>query len=108
MKIDSVAAQYMKLQPNITEKVNPDTTLADTNVSNKERSDKTTKQDTKIERGSITFSNKKLNELLNSEEKKTIAKLFGMDGMAKLNQILDTNEGRVSELPRGILVNIKI
>ena len=108
MKIDSVAAQYMKLQPNITEKINPDTKLADANVFNKERSDKTPKPDTKIERGSITSSNKKLNELLNSEEKKTIAKLFGMDGMAKLNQILDTNEGRISELPRGILVNIKI
>ncbi|MCH8303531.1 MAG: hypothetical protein IIB94_00205 [Candidatus Marinimicrobia bacterium] len=108
MKIDSVTAQYMKLQPNITEKINPDTKLADTNVSNKERSDKTLKPDTKIERGSISSSNKKLNELLNSEEKKTIAKLFGMDGMAKLNQILDTNDGRVSELPRGILVNIKV
>ena len=108
MKIDTVTAQYMKLQPNINKLINPETKLADTNVSNKDRSEKSPNADPKIERGSISSSNKQLNELLNSEEKKTIAKLFGKDGMAKLNQILDTNEGRVSELPRGILVNVKI
>ena len=108
MKIETLTAQYMKLQPNINKLIKPDTKPEDTNISHKERSDKSRIPDTKIERRSITSSNNKLNELLNSEERKTISKLFGMDGMAKLNQILDKNEGRVSDLPRGILVNVKI
>lgn len=108
MKIETVAAQYMKLQPNIDKILNPDTNPADTNVSHNERSDKSPNPDTKIKRGSITSSNNKLNELLDSKERETISKLFGMDGMAKLNQILDKNEGRISELPKGILVNVKI
>jgi len=108
MKIETVAAQYMKLQPNIDRYINADTEPVNTNVSHEERSDKSRNPDAKIERRSITSSNNELNELLNSEERKTISKLFGMDGMAKLNQILDQNEGRVSDLPRGILVNVKI
>ncbi len=108
MKIDHVAAQYMKLQPNLDRAVKPDIKPDEPNVSRKGKSndDKTT--ETKIEKSSIVSSNKKLNELLNSEERKTIANLFGNEGMAKLNQILDKNGGRVSELPRGILVNVKI
>lgn len=108
MKIETVAAQYMKLQPNIDKIFNPDTNPADSNVSHNEKSDKSPNPDTGINGGSITSSNNKLNELLNSEERDTISKLFGMDGMAKLNQILDKNGGRVSELPKGILVNVKI
>jgi len=108
MNIETVAAQYMKLRPNIDKLTLPDTKPADTNVFHKERSDESRKPETKIERGSITNSNNKLNELLNSEERKTISKLFGIDEMANLTQLLDQNEGRVTELPRGILVNIKI
>ena len=108
MKIDHVAAQYMKLQPNLDRIVKPDIKSDEPNLSRKGNSNDGKTTETKIEKSSIVSSNKKLNELLNSEERKTIANLFGSEGMAKLNQILDKNGGRVSELPKGILVNVKI
>lgn len=108
MKIDSVAAEYLKLYPTTTYHAVPETgkengKSADNNLQN----NKDVGSQKSVENG-LNASNPVLRELLTKDEKKTLKDLFGTESMAQINKVLNSNGEKIGELPRGILVNVKV
>ena len=108
MKIDSVAAEYLKLYPRSKSLTVPDTGKNEgRSADNNLRKNQDVAPVNTAKKG-INVSNPNLREILTKEEKKTLKDLFGTESMAQINKVLDSNGGNISELPRGILVNVKV
>lgn len=110
MSIDAVAANYMKFIPFSKQISKPD---AQTGSAVEKATDNATQQrdqafgkDAREEK--ISSSNATLDKMISDAERKTIAKLFGERGVAKLDELLGAPKGNMRELPRGVLVNVKV
>jgi len=108
MKVNSVAAEYLKLYPSTNFHPVPETGKENGNTSGKNLNGNSDVSRSKEAEERYQVSNPILRELLTKEEKKTLKDLFGTESMAQINKLLDANGGKIEDLPRGILVNIKV
>lgn len=108
MKVNSVAAEYLKLYPRSNFHPVPDTGKDSGNSTENNLQGNKDVSRAKEPNESFQVSNPKLREILTKDEKKTLKDLFGTESMAQINKLLDTNGVKIGELPRGILVNVKV
>ncbi|MCH7618966.1 MAG: hypothetical protein IH880_04275 [Candidatus Marinimicrobia bacterium] len=108
MKINPIAAQYLKLSSNAISLYKPDQTSESPESPEENQAEKNSPLHPKSASSDPTSSNSILRELLSADEQSSIKKLFGSDALLKVNSLIDNNEEKISDLPRGMLVNIKI
>lgn len=108
MKIDPIAAQYLKLNSNAISLFKPDQTSESPESPEKHPAKKNSPLRPKSASTGPTSSNSILRELLSADEQSSIKKLFGSDALLKVNSLIGTKEEKISDFPRGMLVNIKI
>ena len=108
MKVDPVAAQYLKLSSYANSLYKPDQTPESPESSKENQANKSNSLHTKSVDSEPTSSSSALRELLSADEKSSIKSLFGSDASLNYKRLLDSKEEKITDLPRGILVNIKI
>lgn len=108
MKVNSVVAEYLKLNPRTNYHPVPETGKGKENGTEINLNGNKDVAHSKESKESYQVSNPMLREILTKEEKKTLKDLFGTESMAQINKILDSNGSKIGELPRGILVNVKV
>ena len=108
MKIDPVVAQYLKLSSNANSLYKPDQTSESLESREENQAKKSSSLRPKSTSSDPTSSNNILREILSADEQSSIKKLFGSDALLKVNSLFDSKEEKISDFPRGMLINIKI